>query len=47
MANPIEAWSLAYVFPHESLFVWTIGALIVGLVALRLYLSCRHRNPGR
>lgn len=43
----MESGSLAYVFPHENLFIWAIGALIVGLLVLRAYVTSRRRGPGR
>ena len=35
---------MPYVFPYETLFIWIIGLLIVGLVVFRVVLTLRRRE---
>nr|MBI3613959.1 hypothetical protein [Nitrospirota bacterium] len=34
---------MPYVFPHENLFVLGVGGLILGLLAVRVWLARRRR----
>ena len=42
MGGPFDAWSMPYVFPHEDLFAWVMGALIVGLLLFRFGVARRR-----
>ena len=37
-------WRMPYRFPHEDLFAFAVGALIVGLLLLRVGLARRRRR---
>lgn len=35
---------MPYVFPYETLFIWIISLLIVGLLGLRVIVTLRRRQ---
>lgn len=35
---------MPYMFPHEDLFLFTIGAVIVGLLIVRVYLARKRQR---
>jgi cytochrome c-type biogenesis protein CcmH/NrfF len=38
---------MPYVFPYETLFIWIISLLIVGLLGLRVVVTLRRRQHGK
>jgi len=44
MGGLFDAWSRPYVFPHEEAFALVIGALIVGLLVVRVGVLRRRRQ---
>ncbi|UCE63993.1 MAG: hypothetical protein JSU59_02260 [Nitrospirota bacterium] len=35
---------MSYLFPYETLFIWVMSLLIVGLLALRVVVTLRRRQ---